>query len=855
MIQEVNMPYTLNGIGTMYYGKKDLREYSGVCEHCKKDVLLRSYETRLWFTIFYIPIIPIQKKMILDQCPACSRHRAVPLKDWNALEPELITDIHQELREKPNDEKVAIQAHYDLIALGKHQEASDLAIKMESKFSKSIDVLLYLSDTYRQVGELDRSDKYLELVLKVDPGNLDVKRIMALRHIEKNEPSKAKELLSFMDRPGPDQNFGVLLLLAKAFQRNNNHSEAYSLFQILIRDFPEIAKTDKKFREAVSQTEQHYGGPSILPKKKFQFTSGMWLGLGGFLVGVLIIGVALIINLNLKNNQVIYAVNELKAKAVVSVGESKPYVVRSSQVTKILVPEGKHLVNIKMEDGLSKSLEIEIANSWFGRFFNKKINIINVLMGAVIVWEETTYSENPDKNAAEPYKFFVGEPFIVIDETDYVFTPFPETIQISQGTKVKKTRVSVMKGNPLTISVLLQRENFNPQKIFDYYEAHLNIVRDNEELLAGYLQIASTYNYLPRGLKFLKENLTQRPVLIEWHRIFQEASKLSGKGDELNKVYDDFLKKEPNNSALLYLRGRITPNRIEAFQYYSRAIKADNSNSYPHFAKAYHYTNSGEFFKAKESCDTAYKLLPKSMKIKSYRKLLQYALGEYDQLVKDAMSRFTKDPINWDNLTSLLKAQVLNKDTKAAWQTLRSYREAVHREMPQDPYQMGLQAELELLHLLKEFKKLKTKAKHLEKSRGRDYYLNIAHMNLLEMEQVENLFKEGTDKYNSLLLWLGWMQKGDKNRASFWKNKAQKAFLSAMDEENQVGKFLNQKVTRIGPELKELTIHPDYKRILYTTFAVLYPKERRLLLDWARKLNFNPDFPHFFLEKIMNGLK
>src|SRR5262245_41489348 len=73
-----SMPTRVNGIGTGYYGKSNLQTFEAVCEHCHRTTKLRNYETRLWFSIFFIPVIPLARKQILSQCPICTWHRAVP---------------------------------------------------------------------------------------------------------------------------------------------------------------------------------------------------------------------------------------------------------------------------------------------------------------------------------------------------------------------------------------------------------------------------------------------------------------------------------------------------------------------------------------------------------------------------------------------------------------------------------------------------------------------------------------------------------------------------------------------------------------------------------------------------------
>src|SRR6185503_14057878 len=76
------MPTTYNGIGTHYYGRKNEEARQGTCQQCGHNVRLTSYDTRLWFVIVFIPVLPLGRKRIIDQCPACTRHFVMDLHKW-----------------------------------------------------------------------------------------------------------------------------------------------------------------------------------------------------------------------------------------------------------------------------------------------------------------------------------------------------------------------------------------------------------------------------------------------------------------------------------------------------------------------------------------------------------------------------------------------------------------------------------------------------------------------------------------------------------------------------------------------------------------------------------------------------
>src|SRR6476661_10555044 len=76
------MPQVHDGIGTWYYGKKRILRHKGVCGFCNAVGELVSYDTTLYFVVFMVPLVPLRRKRILEQCPHCSMHRVLPLKQW-----------------------------------------------------------------------------------------------------------------------------------------------------------------------------------------------------------------------------------------------------------------------------------------------------------------------------------------------------------------------------------------------------------------------------------------------------------------------------------------------------------------------------------------------------------------------------------------------------------------------------------------------------------------------------------------------------------------------------------------------------------------------------------------------------
>ena len=104
------MPSVINGIGTWYYGKRNIHRFRAGCEFCNCVGDLESYDTTLYFVVVFIPIIPIGKKRILSECPSCQKHRLISLKKWEESKVKSVTETLEKLTQNPDDSEGIIDA-------------------------------------------------------------------------------------------------------------------------------------------------------------------------------------------------------------------------------------------------------------------------------------------------------------------------------------------------------------------------------------------------------------------------------------------------------------------------------------------------------------------------------------------------------------------------------------------------------------------------------------------------------------------------------------------------------------------------------------------------------------------------
>src|SRR6058998_1502794 len=97
------VPYTLNGIGTHYYGAGNRSARLDVCRSCGRSATLSSYDTREWICVVFIPLIPLRKYRILNDCSSCRRHHRIAANEFAQKLAEVTAPLRGQMRHSPQD--------------------------------------------------------------------------------------------------------------------------------------------------------------------------------------------------------------------------------------------------------------------------------------------------------------------------------------------------------------------------------------------------------------------------------------------------------------------------------------------------------------------------------------------------------------------------------------------------------------------------------------------------------------------------------------------------------------------------------------------------------------------------------
>ena len=153
------MPSTVNGIGTHYYGRRNVQQRPGPCPHCGRAVELTSYDTRLWFVVFFIPIFPLGRKRIIDYCSACTRHYAMEADKWETAKQLEVSGAMEKYRAHPTPED-AMAAHQQLLNFHQFEQAAEFRKTMREKYADNAKVQAYLGAALEHFGKLDEANEF-----------------------------------------------------------------------------------------------------------------------------------------------------------------------------------------------------------------------------------------------------------------------------------------------------------------------------------------------------------------------------------------------------------------------------------------------------------------------------------------------------------------------------------------------------------------------------------------------------------------------------------------------------------------------------------------------------------------------
>jgi tetratricopeptide (TPR) repeat protein len=854
------MPMTVNGVGTHYYGKRNRASRAGVCRLCGAQCQLESYDTRLWFVIFYIPVIPLGRKRIIDQCGRCMRHFAANQTAFEMSKQLNVSGALERYRSEPSAE-TALELHGCLLAFHQHEQAE--TFRKQALELHPADATLYsgLAEQLEQAGQWNSAAPLFEKALELRP-DLPAARIgVATIRIFNNEVDQARELLRFLEIPGAGQLYplGRLENLAQAYQRLGQHQETLELCGHLLREVPAVGQ-NYNFRKFVATSEKALGrAQSLLPNREFSIRSlfdakhgayaswQRWLAVGAVAAVLVLVGI-LAMNEHRRRHRTVFAMADCGQPVEVTIDNGTP--VQVGLLTKLQLAEGQH--HIKVAAPVNEEFDIAMGTGYFERWSKHPVWVLDVDGGTALMVSTVHYAAHP--SPAEGRMLF-GERCYYFDDIDYPFEEPPKKMQVPKGSgEVIKTHLDRSDLRPeQALRYAMQKGDI--ASAFDYAEARMRLARDNVALLQVYTQAAEDAEQTGRARQFLKAGLAVRPPSMAWHRAYQDLTLRAGQDAETAMIadYDALLKMEPHSASLLYLRGRLEGARGKAQVFYRRACDADATLGWPWMALARIAAAVGDWQQTRAMLDKAIAAKLEDQNVKSLRREALLETGDAAALEAECRHALKSGPsaekpetltVLCDALLAQGKAEEVRR-LLAGWDSqfpLKDYApDTVFTYRACVCYMLDDSAALRKI----DTERLLRVAPELQ--------LHISAVLAQPQEMVQNiaLKRAHNAAWNSLTASLAFGLSGRAAEMVSWREKACAALRRNGPADRLAAAVLGQDKPPSQQQLDDLMLSPVCKTLVLASLGVRFPAEKKNFAKQMERLTKSHRPPYQLARKVL----
>jgi tetratricopeptide (TPR) repeat protein len=845
------MPSTVNGVGTHYYGRKNQTARIATCKSCGRAGNLQSYDTRLWFVIVFIPIIPLGRKRIIDQCPTCTRHYAMKADVYEQTKQLQTSGSLERFRREPSAE-LALEAHGQLLGFHEHQQAAEFRETALARFKGHAGLRAGMAAQLRDMSLFSESAKLFQEAFDLDP-DLPAARVgVAQQKMGTGQLDEALKLLDFLMEPGAGQGYSLepLNSLAGYFQSAGRHSEAIKVAGVLLRELPDL-KDDHIFRKFVSRSEKAVSDPeSILPARSFSL-GGLFRSKGspfppwqrklaiGSIAAILLAGGLAINNEYIRRHRTLHVLNATGQPAQVQV-DGLPGV-SVTGMGRLTVPEGPHVINVS--GPVNETSNIDIASSYFERWFSTPAWVLN--LGGEAVLEDITHVYSANGTPGQR-RLLVGQPFLSRAHVDYIFTNAPSQMKVKNKTEnITKTEIGWVQSDDLT--AFMETIDTNRKTALDFAEKRLKRNPNQGDLLKYYLG-QSEEKDRGRIEAFLKSDLDRRPVSVPWHRAYQTIAELNNHETELVSLYDKLLEAEPASAALQYLRGRIDLDWEKQESFYSKAIELDPKLGWPWIARAARASTQGRWDDCLKAARKARELnINEPEQIDEFIHDARMAKGEAKALVDEYRAGRAANPMDVSSILFLVDALAASGKESEINSAISTWiaRLPVPAQGEIAPY---LRAS-GLYHAgkLKECAEF-CRANAVVKSTPFHLHALLALGRMKDATEDSVFGTLWGDPMNLLAVSVGFRLDGKLDESARWREKARTMLtkVGGATDVAKAAKFLSALAPPAIKEVREVYLPPANKALVLAALADQFPAGRDAYLAEALKFNISRK-PAFYL--------
>lgn len=576
------MPTTYNGIGTHYYGRRRQRNRQAVCQICGRPAQLSTYETRLWFVVVFVPLIPLSRRKIVDQCGVCQRHYAFPLRAWETGRLSDLSAAVDRFRREPCEESAA-NVHGQLLTYQELESSKSFRQEVLEQFSGRAEIRAALAWQLESSGLPDEAEPLWDEAVELEPELPAVRIGLGRRALVDDKLDEAREHLRFLEEPGAEQQYSLdaLFDLAAAYQRKAEHEPALEIMQALLAAFPDMAR-DHQIRAFVLQSEKALRRQeSILSKVDHsidrlfssQYSSGQRWGLGLLAALILAVVGALINNEMIRRGRELTVINDTGQTAEIRINGQDPVMVDG--LRKLPLSEGEHVIQIS--GPVESEHRLTMQTDFWRRWTDRPVWILNIAGEALIADMQVYYAVRPQ----EPSWNVLFDPVVFRRHVDYPFEEPPDTLPLNGNSTRTVSALSWIQPagsrNAAYGNYFLLKEKNEAQALRYLLK---KIVRNpGDSVLVNLLRTEWSRSQESIIRTTLSPVLDARPLPTELHEFYQDLPDIRQAYEPLRQRYTEWLNQYPDDASLLYLTIRFEADPAQREKLLQRARKQGLSAS------------------------------------------------------------------------------------------------------------------------------------------------------------------------------------------------------------------------------------------------------------------------------------
>ncbi len=260
------MSFTLNGVGSWYYGRNNVHNFVGQCEFCGTSTTLTSYDTTLYFVVIYLAICPLGRKRIINQCASCSKHRLMPLAAYNTFRDTAIDKLLKDYCAATENVEKATELIQATIHFRAAKPFQGVRVLMEQALPHNAPVQSLLGGACEFFGDRSSAETHYHASLSLDPSNTATREDFAVLLLKKGHVDEARQWLSHvLDSPSMDKR-GYLYVMIEGLRVAGRHRESLEMLEAYAASLPAI-HDDKEFKQYLKKSRRYTNSSKPLRSK------------------------------------------------------------------------------------------------------------------------------------------------------------------------------------------------------------------------------------------------------------------------------------------------------------------------------------------------------------------------------------------------------------------------------------------------------------------------------------------------------------------------------------------------------------------------------------------------------------